>query len=61
MGTGEVPTATGGPPKLLPQPATFMTVTFMFPVIRPALLMKTCRKAMTVTAVVGAVNVVTVS
>ena len=45
----------------MPHPATFMTVTLMLPGIGVllALLMKTCRKPMTVTGVVEVVKVVT--
>jgi hypothetical protein len=52
-GTGEVP-YTGVLEALLPHPATFITVTFMVPVVPVplALLMKTCKKPTTVTRVV---------
>jgi len=52
-GTGEVPN-TGEALVLLPHPATFITVTFMFPVglLLSTLLMKTCRNPTMVTGVV---------
>ena len=50
-GTGEVPN-TGEALVLLLHPATFITVTFMFPEALSALLMKTCRNPTIVTAVV---------
>ena len=53
-GTGEVPytgvVLTLGP-EAFPQPLTFSTVTYMFPLLSTT-LMKTCRKPMMVTAVV---------
>ena len=50
-GTGEVPT-TAGFVAALPHPETFMTVTFMFPVTLSTLLIKTCKKPITETAIV---------
>jgi hypothetical protein len=43
----------------LPHPAMFMTVTFMFPLPLSTLLIKTCKKPMTVTGVVPVGLIVT--